>query len=85
MKERDYRHVCRLVQVEDAYSPLLFHTAPDGKGKTVRAGLLYGEGEICMIDETALQTLFFRMKLSPEGKILSCYATLPPGRYRVIG
>ena len=68
MRERDYR----------------FSTAPDGAGRTVRAGLLYEPGEICMIDRTPLQKLFFRMRLSPDGKILDFYATLPPANYRPV-
>ena len=31
-----------------------------------------------MVDRSPLQTLFFRMKLSLEGKILQYYATIPP-------
>lgn len=84
MKERNYWHRCTLVQVRSAYSPLEFNTAPDGSGRRVRVGLLYERGEVCMIDETPLQTLFFRMTISPDGKILDYYATLPPGSYRIV-
>ena len=41
MRERDYRHSCTIVEVPQAFSPLTFSTAPDGAGRTVRAGLLY--------------------------------------------
>ena len=84
MKERNYWHKCTLVQVGKAVSPLEFNTKPDGTGEKAMIGLLYNQGEICLIDKTPRQTLFFRMTISPDGKIKDYYATLPSGNYHTI-
>lgn len=84
MKERNYWHKCTLVQVGSAIAPVECNTAPDGTGNKVFVGLLYDQGEICMIDTTPLQTLFFRMDISEDGKIQQLYATLPSGDYHEI-
>ena len=84
MKECNYWHKCTLVQVGEAISPLEFNTKKDGTGEKVFLGLLYNQGEICMVDETPRQTLFFRMTIAPNGKIREYYATLPSGVYHAI-
>ncbi len=84
MKERNYWHKCTLVQVGKAVAPLECNTQPDGTGEKVMVELLYNQGEICMIDETPRQTLFFRMTIAPNGKIREYYATLPSGAYHAI-
>ncbi len=84
MKERNYWHKCTLVQVGKAVDLVECNTEQDGTGQKVFISLLYNEGEICMIDKTPLQTLFFRMDISPDGKIHKYYATLPPGEYHII-
>ena len=84
MKERNYWHKCTIVQVGKAVAPLECNTKPDGTGEKVMLGLLYNQGEICMIDATPRQTLFFRMTIAPNGKIREYYATLPSGDYHTI-
>ena len=84
MKERNYWHKCTLVQVGKAIAPVECNTAPDGTGDKVFVSLLYNQGEICMIDKTPVQTLFFRMDISEDGKIQQYYATFPSGDYHVI-
>ena len=84
MKERNYWHKCTIVQINKAVAPLEFNDKPDGTGEKLMIGLLYNQGEICLIDKTPIQTLFFRMTISPEGKIQEYYATLPSGAYHVI-
>ena len=81
MKERNYRHKCTLVQVGKPIAPVECNTRPDGTGQIVMLGLLYNQGEICMVDQTPVQTLFFRMTIAPNGKIREYYATLPSGNF----
>ncbi len=84
MKERNYLHRCTLVRVGRPVAPLECNTAPDGSGERIGLALIYEAGEICMIDRTPHQTLFFRMDISNGGKIRSFYATLPSGDFHVI-
>ena len=81
MRENNYLHKCTIVQVRDPFAPLEFNTEPDGTGEKLLAGLLYNQGELCMVHETPRQTLFFRLELSPNGKIHDYYATLPSGNF----
>ena len=78
MKERNYWHRCTIVQVRGPVTPVECNTKPDGTGVRVLLDMGYSGGEFCMVDRSPLQTLFFRMKLSLEGKILQYYATIPP-------
>lgn len=84
MKENNYWHKCTLVQVGKGVAPLEFNTKPDATGEKVMLGLLYNQGEICMVDMSPRQTLFFRMTIAPDGKIREYYATLPSGDYHAI-
>ena len=84
MKENNYEHICALVRVGDEIDPLEFKREPDGTGEKFFLGLMFDQGEICMIDRTPIQRLFFRMDISPEGKIKSFYATLPPAKWHRI-
>lgn len=77
MKKNHYYHKCTIVQVGKPIAPLECNTKPDGTGEKCFVGLLYHQGELCMVDVTPRQTLFFRMDLLPNGKIHSYYATLP--------
>ena len=81
MKKNNYLHKCTIVQVGKPVAPLECNTKPDGSGERCFVGLLYHQGELCMVDVTPRQTLFFRMDLSPNGKIHSYYATLPSGDF----
>lgn len=81
MKNRKYRHKCTIVQVGRPIAPVECNTKPDGTGQIVMLGLLYNQGEICMVDQTPVQTLFFRMTIAPNGKIREYYATLPSGNF----
>lgn len=81
IKKKKFYHRCTIVQVGKPIAPLECNTQPDGSGKRVFVGLMYHQGELCMVDVTPRQTLFFRMDLSPNGKIHSYYATLPSGDY----
>lgn len=84
MKKNNYLHKCTIVQVGRPVAPLECNTKPDGSGEKCFVGLLYHQGELCMVDVTPRQTLFFRMDLSPNGKIHSYYATLPSGDFHPI-
>lgn len=84
MRERNYWHQCTIVQVESPIIPTELNTKPDGTGKKVLVSLNYTAGEFCMIDRTSIQTLFFRLQLSPCGKIKEYYATLPPSFFHPI-
>lgn len=84
MRKNNYLHKCTLVQVGRPVAPLECNTKRDGSGKRVFVGLMYHQGEICMVDVSPRQTLFFRMSLSLNGKILSYYATLPSGDFHPI-
>ena len=79
MKKNNYLHECTIVQVGRPVAPLECNTKPDGSGERCFVGLLYHQGELCMVDVTPRQTLFFRLDLYPNGKIRSYYATLPSG------
>ena len=81
MKKNNYLHKCTIVQVGKPVAPLECNTKPDGSGERCFVGLLYHQGELCMVDVTPRQTLFFRIDLSPNGKIHSYYATLPSGDF----
>ena len=81
MKKNNYIHKCTIVQVGRPVAPVECNTKPDGSGERCFVGLLYHQGELCMVDVTPKQTLFFRMDLSPNGKIHSYYATLPSGGF----
>lgn len=81
MKKNNYLHKCTIVQVGKSVAPLECNTKPDGSGERCFVGLLYHQGELCMVDVTPRQTLFFRIELSPNGKIHSYYATLPSGDF----
>jgi hypothetical protein len=84
MRENNYLHKCTLVQVGRPVAPIEFNSKPDETGKRMFVGLMYHQGEICIVDESPRQTLFFRMDLSINGKILSYYATLPSGDFHPI-
>jgi len=79
MKKNNWWHKCTIVQVGRPVAPLEFNTKPDGSGEKCFVGLWYNQGEFCMVHETPRQKLFFRLSLSPNGKIHSYYATLPSG------
>ena len=81
MKANNYLHECTIVQVGRPVAPLNCNTKPDGSDKRCFVGLLYHQGELCMVDVSPRQTLFFRIDLSPNGKIHAFYATLPSGDY----
>lgn len=81
MMNNNYLHQCTIVQVGRPVAPLECNTKRDGSGKKVFVGLMYHQGELCMVDRTPRQTLFFRMDISPNGKIHSYYATLPSGDF----
>ena len=81
MKQRGYVHNCTLVRVGKPVSPLECNTKPDGSGKRCFVGLLYHQGEFCMVDATENDVQFYRMDLSPDGRIFSYYATLPSGDF----
>jgi hypothetical protein len=84
MKKNNYLHQCTIVQVGKPIAPLECNTSPDGKGQKCFVGLMYHSGELCMVDVTPRQTLFFRMDISPNGKIHSYYATFPSGDFHPI-
>ena len=84
MEEKNYHHPCYIVQVNESLSPIECNTKPDGTGKRVGLGLLYNEGEFCMIINFPWQQLFFRMDIAPNGKIKAFYATLPSGNVSLI-
>ena len=81
MKKNNYLHKCTIVQVGKPYAPLECNTKSDGSGEKCFVGLLYHQGELCMVDVIPIQKLFFRIDLSPNGKIHSYYATLPSGSF----
>ena len=81
MKERNYWHRCVIVQLTGPVTPVEYNTEPDGTGKRILIDLGYSPGEYCMVDRSPMQTLFFRMKLTPEGKIRAYYATVPPNGF----
>jgi len=83
-KEKNYWHRCTIVQVGRPVAPIPANTKPDGSGERIGIGLLYNQGEYCMVDVSPRQTLFFRMEISPEGKIESYYATLPSGDFHPV-
>lgn len=81
MKKNNYLHQCTIVQVGRPVAPLECNTKPDGSGEKCFVGLLYHQGELCMVDVSPRQTLFFRIDLYPNGRIHSYYATLPSGDF----
>ena len=84
MKERNYWHRCTIVQVSGPVTPVEFNSKPDGTGDRISIDLGWWAGEFCMVDRSPRQTLFFRMRLTPEGKIYEYYATIPPNEYKPI-
>lgn len=84
MKERNYWHKCTIVQVRGPVTPVECNTKPDGTGDRVLLDMGYSGGEFCMVDRSPRQTLFFRMRLSLEEKILQYYATIPPNDFMPI-
>ena len=52
MKKNNYFHKCTIVQVGKPIAPLACNTKPDGSGERCFVGLLYHQGELCMIDVT---------------------------------
>ncbi len=81
MRERNYWHRCTIVQVLGPITPIECNTEPDGTGKRILLDLDYAVGEYCMVDRSPRQKLFFRMKLTPSGKIREYYATVPSNAF----
>ena len=84
MKENNYRHVGILIQAGEEIFPPEIPSAPDGMEGAGYVGLLYDEGEICMLDMTRDDCYCIRMDISENGKILQWYATIPPAVYHRI-